>query len=155
MSLSFLAVILALGIALVLYYLTHARKGIDWLRTGLDRNKVKGKWTEIEKLISDGGTSNLRTAVIEADKLFDYVLKWLVGSKSHWDKKKKMRGETMGERLKIAQKRFSRYDIYQDVWEAHKLRNRVVHEVDNELLHHDAKKAIDYFRRGLRDLGVL
>ena len=92
--------------------------------------------------------------ICDNSEAYDGITACPVGA-FHWDKKKKMRGETMGERLKIAQKRFSRYDIYQDVWEAHKLRNRVVHEVDNELLHHDAKKAIDYFRRGLRDLGIL
>jgi hypothetical protein len=57
--------------------------------------------------------------IIEADKILDNVLKF-----------KKIKGDTMGERLKNSKKLFSSKE-YNNVWEAHKMRNQLVHEIDS------------------------
>lgn len=106
-----------------------------------DRALVHVRWHEIEQQLQKGGPSQLRQAVIEADKLVDYSLKQL-----------KIPGETMGERLRGGAGRFS---DYQSVWDAHKVRNQLVHEIDRELLSFEAKRILDKFQKALRDLGAL
>jgi hypothetical protein len=64
-------------------------------------------------------------------------------------------GENLGERLKNSENKFHDRESYQSAWEGHKERNRLVHEHDYELLHHQARTAIDNFKKALRGLGVL
>ena len=65
--------------------------------------------------------SSIKQALLEADKLLDLGLK-----------DKKTKGETMGERLKSAKNLFDN-NLYNEIWQAHKLRNQMVHE-DSEIL---------------------
>lgn len=80
-----------------------------------------------------------RYAILDADKLLDYVLKKMgyVG--------------TLGEKLKKAEKCFSDIDA---IWSAHKLRNRVVHEVGFKVTEKEIKNALHVIKKGLIDLGV-
>ncbi len=80
-------------------------------------------------------------AIINADKLLDEALK-----KSHY------KGKTMGERLVSAQHQLGDNDA---VWNAHKLRNRLVHEDMSKLKEREVKHALVGFRGGLKDLGAL
>lgn len=109
----------------------------------LKKEYIQIKWDEIQELLSLGGPSRFKQAVIEADKLFDLVLK-----------NNSIRGENMGMRLKNAQKKFT-WDTYQGVWQAHKIRNEIVHESNRELLSHEATQAVDKFKKGLSELNVL
>lgn len=105
---------------------------------------IKRKWAEIEQLMSIGRPSNFKTAILEADKLLDHVLKI-----------KRFRGETMGERMKsIPRNKFDR-DFFDDMWNAHITRNNMVHNMNYEVQHFDAKRAIKQFERVLRELGAL
>lgn len=106
-----------------------------------DREFIKQKWAEIQNLMHLGRPSNFKQAVLEADKLIDFVLK-----------KMNYNGQTLADRMRASQNRFSNY---QGLWDAHKIRNRLVHEVSSEVLHHEAKEAIAKFERALRDLGVV
>ncbi|MEO6729481.1 MAG: hypothetical protein ABIM99_06190 [Candidatus Dojkabacteria bacterium] len=84
----------------------------NWkLQAKTNLNKVRG-------LTTSNDESKLKTAVIEADKLLDYVLK-----------SKKVKGETLGDRLKSSKNLFST-SSYNKVWEVHKLRNRLAHEMN-------------------------
>ncbi|MFH1193543.1 MAG: hypothetical protein V1661_00950 [bacterium] len=103
--------------------------------------ETKEKWEEIEALIKNDSGLSWRLAVIEADKLMDSALK-----------EARMRGETMGERLRFAA---SKYPKIHKVWEAHILRNNLVHERDSEINKSEAKKALDVFKEGLKVLGAL
>ncbi|MDO8513681.1 MAG: hypothetical protein Q7S37_04225 [bacterium] len=109
----------------------------------IDRSMVANKWSEIEMLIQAGGASRLKTAILEADKLLDYTLM-----------AKGLQGGTMGERLKSAEKMMSRMS-YQAAWDGHKLRNRLVHELDADVLHFEVKKGIENFRTVLKELQAL
>jgi hypothetical protein len=80
-------------------------------------------------------------AVIDADKLMDEALR-----------RRHFKGTNTGERLVSAQHDFSNND---DVWHAHKLRNRLVHEADVRIKQKDAKNALESFKQGLKDLGAL
>ena len=97
-------------------------------------------WQTLQKLCKDKSTWPL--AVIDADKLLDDALK-----RRHY------RGKTMGERLVSAQHDISNND---EVWYAHKLRNRLVHEnEDAKLTEKAVKDALVGVRGALRDLGAL
>ncbi|RJO60098.1 hypothetical protein C4544_07080 [candidate division WS5 bacterium] len=110
----------------------------------VDKSFVSRKWREIETLMQQQKPSSYKVAVMDADKLVDYVLKAKVGTDGN-----------MGERLKKAQKLFSSYSDYQNLWEAHKMRNRIAHEADHEVHFAEAKKNISYFKKALKDLGAL
>jgi hypothetical protein len=92
-------------------------------------------WQNIESM-------DPKMALIEADKLVDTVLK-----------KSGVRGESLGERLRNVQKLVSR-GAYNDMWEAHKIRNKLVHEFDHGIESRESASAIWKMRRFLTDLGV-
>ncbi len=73
--------------------------------------------TELTKIWEDIEKMEPKMAIIEADKLVDVILK-----------KAGITGNTMAERLRKVQKLVQR-PIYSGMWEAHKLRNHIVHEV--------------------------
>ncbi|HSX14614.1 MAG TPA: hypothetical protein VLE72_01730 [Candidatus Saccharimonadales bacterium] len=109
-------------------------------RGTIDYDLVRARWQTIEQMATESG-SGLRNAVSEADKLLDYALKQL-GTP----------GETMAERLKRVEGRLSHKE---DVWQAHKLRNHLAHEVSFDLVASHAKGALAAFGQALRDLGAL
>lgn len=107
---------------------------------GVNRQLIRKHWRKVESYLQQGGIGTHR-AITEADKLVDYVLR-----------KQGYVGENMGERLRSAEPRFSSLD---GLWQAHKLRNRLVHETGFDVGLPRAKKALSEFRRALRDLGAL
>ncbi|HEX9664769.1 MAG TPA: hypothetical protein VGA49_03000, partial [Patescibacteria group bacterium] len=82
-----------------------------------------------------------KLAVMEADKLFDHVLK-----------KMYFPGSTLGERLKAA---CYKYDKLREIWWAHKVRNQIVHEATYDLNYKTAQGALKTFKKGLEELGIL
>jgi len=105
----------------------------------LDRAYFEKKWEGLLKYASSPDAQQL--AIIEADKLLDEALK-----RRHY------RGNTMGERLVSAQ---SRLTDNNSVWNAHKLRNRLVHEQNVRLKHNEVDKALRGFKQALKDMGAL
>lgn len=135
------SVLIILGAALLLGMILLALTRVGRSpRRHLDKQFVKKKWQEINETAAASGKHS-RYAVIEADKLLDHVLKI-----------RGYPGETMGERLKTAGKDFSYRD---DVWSAHKLRNKLVHEADYEVNKRLIDRALNQFRQALKDLGAL
>lgn len=136
-----LVIVVAVGLIIMIgSFLVRSRQTSRGL-SAADQAKIQNRWSEIELQMKKGGPSNFRQAVIEADKLVDYALQQLG-----------VPGQTMGDRLKAANGRFSNIN---DVWSAHKVRNQLVHEIDRELLSFEVNKVIARFKRALTDLGVL
>ncbi len=102
---------------------------------------ITREWEQIDILINQGGPSQLRQALIKADKTLDNALRDVV------------LGEKMGERLKNAKEKFD-YSTYDKIWKAHKMRNNLVHESGFEPPYHVVELAIEDLRRGLNKLGV-
>lgn len=100
---------------------------------------VQSKWAEITAM-KNAGPSGLKTALYEADKLLDYCM---VG--------KGFKGETMGERLKSGGHQFSNINA---VWNAHKLRNELAHNVEHDLVPAQVEQAITSLGNAIRELGV-
>lgn len=103
--------------------------------------ETKEKWEEIKNLMKNESVLSFKLAVIEADKLFDSALK-----------EARMRGDTMGERLRFA---VHKYPKIQKIWEAHILRNDLVHERDRALSRGEAEKALSLFYDGLKIIKAL
>lgn len=109
----------------------------------IDRVMVQRKWAEVLELLKLGGPSRFRSAIIEADKLLDYCLQ-----------RRGFSGNNLGERLKFGQKSME-WETYDMAWKAHKVRNKIVHDYDSEVLHWEAEEAIRRFEKVLRELGGL
>lgn len=107
-----------------------------------DVRKIQTEWARVEELVKIGQPSQLRQAVIKADNLLDFALSRLTT------------GTTTGERLKNARSYFKDYVVYQGLWEAHKVRNALVHEADYEPTHYVVKDAVGKYKRGLEALGA-
>ena len=98
-----------------------------------DRKFFQENWTRIMSF------SDQKHAVMEADKLLDSVLK-----------KRGYQG-SLGEKLKRHGKVFSDLN---GLWGAHKLRNKLAHELNFRLSEAEAKQAMRTFRKAFEDLGL-
>lgn len=103
--------------------------------------KIKSDWKKIEILLKGGSPSQLKDALLTADKALDNALRDLVS------------GENMGQRLKNAKSMFE-WETYDKVWKAHKLRNSLVHESGFEPTHDMIKDGITRLKKGLISLGI-
>ena len=105
------------------------------------RNNVERDWARVSELLDKKGPSQLREALITADRCLDSVLKDLID------------GETMGERLKNSSNMFDR-DLYNKIWEAHKVRNTLVHEAGYEPPYFVINQSVENLKQGLNSLGM-
>ena len=106
------------------------------------RSGVAARWEEIVRHINSVKEAEWKFAVIEADKLIDEILR-AAG----------YRGETMGERLVNIDK--VRLQSLDGLWEAHKLRNLIVHDTKYFARYAEAKRAINLYEDSLKELGIL
>ena len=102
---------------------------------------IQREWQNIKVLMDGKSPSQLRQAVISADKTLDNALRDLVS------------GESMGERLKNAKDLFP-WELYDKIWKAHKMRNSLVHESGFEPPYFVIQEAVETLRRGLQVLRV-
>ena len=105
------------------------------------REKIRRDWDSIKVLLQQKGPSQLRQALITADRSLDSALRDIVV------------GESMGERLKNGKDLFD-WDLYQKIWEAHKLRNNLVHESNFEPPYFVVTEAIANLKKGVSSLGM-
>ena len=143
----YLIIILVIGLLLYAVIESGSRKRKPHRRSPrasyngyVNPTEIRTRW-DIIMATSTTGASGLKSAINEADKLFDYVLKQLGYP-----------GEKMADRLKLAGPRFVNRN---NVWRAHKLRNALAHEVGFDLVVSQAKEALADFEQGLKDLGAL
>lgn len=105
---------------------------------GIDKPHFINEWNDIIHEFKDPKTRNM--SIIKADKLLDEALKC-----------KGFGGETMGQRLICAKKSLKKRDA---IWNAHKLRNKIVHESRFEPSENVVKHALQSYRDTFKDLGV-
>lgn len=134
--------IFAIFIIIYIIYVTRGREVSKSSKKAVDADIVSEKWTGVQVMMQQGGPANYRQAIIEGDKVVDMVLR------------SRVEGDTMGERLKTAQKLFTRH-TYDQLWTAHKIRNKVAHEAEFDGLSSDAKLAVRNFEKALKELRVL
>jgi len=95
-----------------------------------NQKRLKNHW---ENLPNDP-----KNSILEADKILDEGLK-IKGYKG-----------SLGEKLKQAGGLFSNEN---NVWAAHKQRNRIAHELNIKISEKEAKIALGQFKQALNDLG--
>ncbi|PJE58500.1 MAG: hypothetical protein COU81_00455, partial [Candidatus Portnoybacteria bacterium CG10_big_fil_rev_8_21_14_0_10_36_7] len=100
------------------------------------------EWQIIEGRVNKGDEANIKLAIIEADRLFDDLLK-----------KIGYFGDDMGARLKqISREQIPNID---DIWNAHKIRNQIAHQANYHVSQSDAKRAVLAYEKAFKQLDVL
>jgi hypothetical protein len=137
-------------IAMAVYFLVQT----GWLANRFDRvqdvilksdsskKQIKNAWDDIERHFFTGNDNDLRIALIEADTLLNETLRGAG-----------IQGSQLGDRLKKVQP--SQLPNLEEVWGAHKLRNRIAHEANFVLKRDLAERALTVYEKALEHLGVL
>lgn len=133
----FFIIIIIIGLGLLLLISKGTKSG----RAVLDSKAVYDQMKKVKAGQSSRNISEIKSAILAADKLVDYILK----SRGY-------RGETLAERIKPLKNQLG--DTYQKFWDAHKVRNRLVHEVESEVRFYEAQESVQKFIEVLYKLGV-
>lgn len=112
------------------------------LRTNIPKKRSIKAWKNIQKHFFAGSDSELKVAIIEADNLLDEALR--MGG---------VKGASLGDKLKqLTEDDLKNID---EIWEAHKLRNKIAHEADFKMNRDTAERALGVYERTFQDLGIL
>ena len=134
-----LFIIFLLGISLL--FLISERHHFPYsFPTPQEKNFISKKFLEIEKQASSENESEYKGAIVEAEKILMWCLEKL-GYKG-----------TAKEKLKQSEHHFS---SPHNLFKAHLLRNKIVHEVNFSCSPEKARWATREYKRALKDLGVL
>jgi hypothetical protein len=140
-----LSLLLLVGIIFFIYKIFRLKKGkiinlIDFIPKEESRSVRNSRWDAIKARMDSDNYSDWKMAVIEADSIIDEILKTIGYG-----------GEGLGERLKAVEP--SDFDNLQNVWEAHKVRNRIAHEGDKfEMTKEEAKITLEKYEKALKEL---
>lgn len=129
------AIVIVAG--LVILILMATQKG----ERQLNRSEFRSKWLKIEQDLVKREQASYQLVILESDKLLDNALK-----------QRGIAGQTMGERMKSFQARWSNANL---VWSAHKLRNQIAHESGFQPSYDDARRALNGFKQALKDVGAI
>lgn len=110
--------------------------------TGLEKGVFSEKWQSVEQKLDSKEEGNYKLAIMEADNMFDDLLK-----------KAGYVGEDMGERLKQLQP--GDVSNLDELWEAHKLRNKIAHESGVSVNYNQAKKSIEAYKKAFQSLEAI
>lgn len=144
-----LFLLLSIGLAgLVVYILQR----VDWQKYRWGQNLVEfkafrafeavdfvKKWQKAKARMEKGWEPEAKLAIIEADKLLDNLLQRMGYA-----------GESLGERLKQLDE--SMLPNINQVWEAHKIRNNLVHDPNYKLSSESAQRAIAVYEQAFKHL---
>lgn len=117
-------------------------KGPDGKTRESPKSMAKIEWQKIINKAYISPPHSFTLAIIEADSFVDKTLKKL-----------NIEGETMADRLKMLGS--EEIKTLNTVWEAHKIRNNLVHEPGKDLSEEDAKRYLYYYESFLKEIGVL
>ena len=110
-------------------------------KKGIARRVAK-KWKLISNRLKSASESDWKIAIIEAESFLDEIFE-----------KIGLEGEGFGQKLKqIKISEFSNI-IVEDIWQAHKVRNNIVHDPNYRLNFEQAKKTLIIYEKALNDLG--
>lgn len=100
------------------------------------------RWKEVREHLESFRDVEWKFAVIEADRMLNDILE-----------KAGFVGEGLGEKLTLMNK--NELVFLDEVWEAHRLRNTIVHDDQYRIRRDEARRAVNYFEKALRELGTL
>ncbi len=140
-----ISILITLVIFIVLYKIVKLKEKdiaefVDFLEEEKMPENHSERWQEIKGHLDGENPIEWKMAIIEADSLIDDIMK-----------KIGYQGENLGERLKAIEA--SDFDNLNNIWEAHKVRNRLVHEPGKIVLSkEEAKDAIWKYEKALKEL---
>lgn len=106
------------------------------------KKAFRRKWGEILARLKSQDEANLKLAVIEADKLLDDFLQ-----------KIGYRDGTMADKLK--QITPAQISNLREVWQAHQIRNAIVHDTDFKISNSQAEFAVDAYQKTFEEFEIL
>jgi hypothetical protein len=128
--------LIILGAAILIIQLSvHGRRRPK----ALDSEYYQTEWRKILDSLKIG-EAGWRLSVIDADKLLDLALQ-----------QGGIAGESLADRLRATEGKFSHYN---DLWSAHKFRNKLVHEPNVRFTKPLAERILREYRRALKELGA-
>ena len=111
------------------------------LQSNLSRKQAQESWRRIEEQFYSGGESDLKVAILEADKLLNDALR-----------EAGIMGIQLGDRLKKTTT--SQVPNLNELWQAHKLRNQIAHEPNFKMKRDLAERALGIYETALKNLGI-
>ncbi len=111
-------------------------------KTSPTKRMYDEEFAQVKKYVDSDLSTEWKIAVLEGDKILDDALR-----------NAGIFGETMGERLKSMTR--TQFPMLDDVWEAHKLRNLIAHDINVSVSQEQARAAVDIFGKALYQLQVL
>jgi len=104
--------------------------------------RIEKDWAKIKDRMEKEDEASLKLAVIEADNMLDGILKRMG-----------LEGKDMGERLEKLNAQ--QLTFINDIWDAHRLRNLIVHQSDILLTKNQVEKAVGAYEEALKELEVI
>ena len=103
------------------------------------KKNLNTSWQKILSRLKQSDEANLRLALIEADNIFDGLLK-LMG----------LPGESMADRLKYLNS--AQVSNIEEIWQAHKLRNQLVHGSEYPIARSEIEFGVRAYEKALKEL---
>jgi len=126
-------IVVVVGIGLLIAISMHNQPKVN-------KELVRNRWRKVIEFAKEGEAGQ-QQAIVEGDKLVDYVLRQY-----------KISGETMADRMRGAEDMIPNYN---QLWEAHKLRNKLVHEQNVKLKNKDINRSLKTYQETLKGLKAL
>lgn len=109
------------------------------LTQAFPKRHLNKSWQKILTRLQKNDESNLRLALIEADNLFDDLLKQM-----------RLPGESMADRLRYIDS--SQVPNIDEIWRAHKLRNVIVHNHEYPITKNEMEFGVKAYEKALKEL---
>ncbi len=125
--------------AIILLILNYNQQDTSWKKT------VKSKLFQFNKDLQTNNIDTLKILLINTDKLLYYTME-----------KRGIKGNTTGEKLKNAKKNFvgnnKKKDLYNKIWKAHKLRNKMAHTINMKTTKTELRNSYSNLKQGIKSL---
>jgi len=112
------------------------------LTAAFPRRHLNKSWQKILSRLNKNDESNLRMALIEADNLFDDLLKQI-----------RLPGESMADRLKYVDS--SQVSNIDEIWAAHKLKDQIVQNPEYPIMRNEIEFGVKAYEKALKELEFL
>lgn len=109
----------------------------------LDEKEIYRAWRAVEEQLGSPNASDWKLAVMSADAVMGEALEDM-----------KIEGATMADKLKaLGESR--RLRSYEQLWDAHRVRNEIAHEPRRALSQEEARRIVQHFADALKELRAM
>lgn len=125
------------------------------------KKTIKTNLDKLDELSKSKDINTLKSLLIEADKLLGYALEKAgvegngVGDRLK-NAKEKIGGKDLKKGERVSQTEWKRIkkkkELYTDIWDAHKLRNKLAHEIDANPTSKELKTSYLNLKKGIKTL---